>query len=106
MPALAEFKHNVSSGGRVGSIDAEAARKDLGANTSQSPLQSADECHLPPVDGGLKAWSVIGGAFLALFVQFGLGEFSMELQAFSDPQIHLQAPHTFHLHCITNWGGR
>ena len=85
MPALAEFKHNVSSGEQAGSIGAEAARKDLGTNTSQSPLQSADECHLPPVDGGLKAWSVIGGAFLALFVQFGLGEFSMELQVFFGP---------------------
>ena len=105
MPALAEFKHNVSSGEQAGSIDAEAARKDLGTNTSQSPLQSADECHLPPVDGGLKAWSVIGGAFLALFVQFGLGEF-WSSKPFSDPQIHLQAPHTFDMHCITNWGGR
>lgn len=56
------------------SFDVEAARKSVATWTSQSPLQPVDDSALPPVDGGIKAWSVIGGAFLALFVQFGLGE--------------------------------
>jgi hypothetical protein len=54
--------------------DVEAARNEKGTDTSQGTLQTADESALPAVDGGIKAWSVIGGAFLALFVQFGLGE--------------------------------
>lgn len=58
-----------------GSGDAEADRKELGTNTNQPSLQPEDDSALPPVDGGIKAWSVIGGAFLILFVQFGLGEF-------------------------------
>ena len=28
---------------------------------------------LPPTDGGFAAWSVVAGAAVALFVQFGLG---------------------------------
>jgi len=75
MSALGQFKDDVFSEEKSGSLDVEAARKELGTSTSQSPLQSEDESALPPVDGGIKAWSVIGGAFLALFVQFGLGEF-------------------------------
>lgn len=70
------------------SNDIEAARSKRDTKASSWTLQTADESALPPgdepalppVDGGIKAWSVIGGAFLALFVQFGLGECSGELQ--------------------------
>ena len=75
MSAFGQSKTKVSSEAESGSADVEAARKELGTSTSQSSLQPGDESALPPVDGGIKAWSVIGGAFLALFVQFGLGEF-------------------------------
>ena len=75
MSAFVQSKNNVSSEAESGSADVEAARKELGTSTSQSSLQPDDDSALPPVDGGIKAWSVIGGAFLALFVQFGLGEF-------------------------------
>lgn len=74
MSALDQLKTNVFSEEKSGSTDVEAARKELGTNSSQSPFQPEHESALPPVDGGIKAWSVIGGAFLALFVQFGLGE--------------------------------
>ena len=70
MSAFAQSKNNVSSEAESGSADVEAARKELGTSTSQSSLQPDDDSALPPVDGGTKAWSVIGGAFLALFVQF------------------------------------
>jgi len=74
-------------------MDVEAVRNGLGTNTSQSPLQTAVESVLPPVDGGIKAWSVIGGAFLALFVQFGLGEFTEELQFLCPPDPPATAAH-------------
>jgi len=81
MSALGTLKNNVSSKELSTSNDDEAARNERGTNTSQETPKIADESALPSVDGGIKAWSVIGGAFLALFVQFGLGEFTGMLQA-------------------------
>jgi len=74
MSALSTLQHNAPSKEQFASNDVEAARNSQSTTTSQSPLQRADKFALPPADGGIKAWSVIGGAFLALFVQFGLGE--------------------------------
>lgn len=75
------------------SNDVEAARNNRDTKASswtiytadESTLPPGDEPDLPPVDGGIKAWSVIGGAFLALFVQFGLGEFNGSSKPFSVP---------------------
>ena len=78
MSALSTSKNDPPSKEQFAGIDIEGARN---SQTSQSLLKAADEVALPPVDGGIKAWSVIGGAFFALFVQFGLGEFTEELQA-------------------------
>ena len=75
---MSALKNDAPSKEQFPGIDIEGARN---SQTSQSPLRPADESSLPPVDGGIKAWSVIGGAFFALFVQFGLGEFYREVQA-------------------------
>jgi hypothetical protein len=75
MSALEECRTAPFSKERPENIDVEMARKELDTDASQSPLQPEEKPPLPPVDGGIKAWSVISGAFLALFVQFGLGEF-------------------------------
>ena len=80
MPTLSTVKNDAFSKEQSASND-EAARNERGTNTSQETPQIADESALPSVDGGIKAWSVIGGAFLALFVQFGLGEFIGMLHA-------------------------
>lgn len=48
--------------------------KDPGPEFHKPSLEAATVDPLPPVDGGIKAWSAIGGGFLALFVQFGLGK--------------------------------
>ena len=76
MSALSTLQNNAPSKEQFTSNDVEAARNSQSTTTSQLPLRTADGFALPPVDGGIKAWSVIGGAFLALFVQFGLGEFT------------------------------
>ena len=76
MSATEQLQNVSSSEDQSGSIDVEAARKEVATDTSRSSPEPVNDPLLPPVDGGIKAWSVIGGAFLALFVQFGLGEFS------------------------------
>ena len=81
MSALSTLPNDALNKDQFAGNDIEAARNSQGTTTSQSPLKIADESTLPPVDSGIKAWSVIGGAFLALFVQFGLGEFTRELKA-------------------------
>ena len=81
MPALSALPNDTPNKEQFAGNDIEAARHSQGTTTSQSLLKTADESTLPPVDSGIKAWSVIGGAFLALFVQFGLGEFTRELKA-------------------------
>ena len=78
MSALSTSINDAPSKEQFPGIDIEGARN---SQSSQAPLKPGDELALPPVDGGIKAWSVIGGAFFALFVQFGLGEFTGELQA-------------------------
>lgn len=85
MSALSTLQHNAPSKEQFTSNDIETARNSQNTTTSQSPLQTTDGSALPPVDGGIKAWSVIGGAFLALFVQFGLGEFTGSFESFSVP---------------------
>lgn len=50
------------------------ARRDPGPDALKSSIEITQDRPLPPVDGGIKAWSAIGGGFLALFVQFGLGK--------------------------------
>jgi len=52
----------------------ELVLRDPGPDVGKSSLELTDGRPLPPVDGGTKAWSAIGGGFLALFVQFGLGK--------------------------------
>ena len=81
MSALSTLTNDVLSKGQSAGNDIEAASNSQSTDTNQSPLKTADESSLPPVDGGIKAWSVIGGAFLALFVQFGLGEFTSLFRA-------------------------
>lgn len=50
------------------------AFRDPGPDVGKSSIEITHDRPLPPVDGGVKAWSAIGGGFLALFVQFGLGK--------------------------------
>jgi hypothetical protein len=101
MSALEQLKNGSYIEGKSGSTDVEAARKELGPNTVQTPLQLADERLLPPVDGGIKAWSVIAGAYLALFVQFGLGEFPVELQViFGPPDSSTSTSHVLLVLCF------
>jgi hypothetical protein len=54
-------------------VHIQLAFRDPSPDMFKPPLELAQDRPLPPVDGGIKAWSAIGGGFLALFVQFGLG---------------------------------
>lgn len=39
-----------------------------------APPTSSPQGPPPPPDGGFHAWATVTGSFLAMFVQFGLGE--------------------------------
>jgi hypothetical protein len=62
-------------------VHLELALRNIGPDASKASLEPTyaygdrplPPVPLPPVDGGIKAWSSIAGGFLALFVQFGLG---------------------------------
>jgi hypothetical protein len=99
MSTLGTLKNNASSKEQPASNGVEAVRNEGGTSTRQWTPQTADGPALPSVDGGIKAWSVIGGAFLALFVQFGLGEFTRVLQAISRAS-WFTCSHCTHLSCI------
>ena len=104
MSTLSTLQNSASSKEQSDSNDVEAARDERGTNKGQETLQIADESALPSVDGGVKAWSVIGGAFLALFVQFGLGEFTRGASShYPCLRAHLQPLHIFELHCTRHW---
>lgn len=45
-----------------------------GLESMMAPSTLAPQGPPPPPDGGFHAWATVAGSFLALFVQFGLGE--------------------------------
>jgi len=62
-----------STSGRATPVEENSDLEDkVPSKVAQSDTTSKLVLHR--VDGGLKAWSVVAGAFFALFVQFGLGE--------------------------------
>lgn len=73
MSSLKKFS-NLTGDDKQPEVLIELALKD-GPNPTKLSLEQTYERSLPPVDGGIKAWSAIAGGFLALFVQFGLGKF-------------------------------
>jgi hypothetical protein len=60
-----------------GSSTATAATPD--PETTSKPELDTTALSVHRVDGGFEAWSVIAGASVALFVQFGLGRSSILL---------------------------
>jgi len=75
---MAQLKRFGSITGDDGHLDVhfelELVFRDPGPEFRKSSLEKIYDYPLPPVDGGIKAWSSIAGGFLALFVQFGLGK--------------------------------
>ena len=55
-------------------FELEVVFREPGPEFRKPPIEETYDPPLPPVDGGIKAWSSIAGGFLALFVQFGLGK--------------------------------
>lgn len=84
MPAHSQENENVISVNTLQSLEPHSQAEIDGTIGSTATVANAiggaeklsiQQDSMPPVDGGLHAWTVVTGASLALFIQFGLGEF-------------------------------
>ena len=96
MSSLKKFS-SLTSDDNLPEVHIELALRDSALGATKSSLLLPYEHPLPPVDGGIKAWSAIGGGFFALFVQFGLGK---SLEQPLKPHHNLPFVGTFYAHSI------